>query len=136
MVTGFEDITFELTKFEKETIVPIVYETWKKKSPESITTAKEMISGVNAYCMRKGIFQPGKGKKTYKLNGPRLRKVVHYLRVSGKLPNLIANSKGYFITNDKEKIREFIKGCRQKANSFMEVASRVEYYNFVNNEQK
>ena len=41
---------------------------------------------------------------------------------------IFANSKGYFKTQDVEKIRKFIQSCRERANSFTEVADATEAY--------
>ena len=57
-----------------------------------------------------------------------MRKIIHKARVSGKLYDMIANSKGYFKTQDVEKIRKFIQSCRERANSFTEVADATEAY--------
>ena len=51
-----------------------------------------------------------------KINGPRLRKFVNHIRTNSILP-LIATSKGYFVTDDKEIILTQIVSLMQRANS-------------------
>lgn len=128
MVTGWEELTKELTPFEKEQIYPRVLRSWEKKSLEEYVNMSDMIKAINETAIKLN-WRTKRGKE-YKITGPRVRKIIHVLRVSGDLPNLIANSKGYFKTNDKEKIRNFIASCRERANSFKEVADCMQVYNF------
>lgn len=140
MVTGFEHITNELTAFEREKIVPIIVKSWKRRDPSSkqIITMKEMIKKTNDFCKKENIrsyrvLKKGSIKtstKCYIINGPRMRKVIHYIRVKGLIIDLIATSNGYFRSNDANEIANFIKSCRQRANSFNEVARAMEVYNF------
>lgn len=128
MVTGFEKYTQELTPFERSRIYPGVVKTWKKKPLEVVVNMKDMIAGVNVVADKLGWKR--RNGKPYRITGPRLRKIIHAMRVSGEVPNLIANSKGYFKTDDQDKIKDFIKSCRERANSFKEVADSLETYNF------
>jgi hypothetical protein len=131
MVTGFEELTYSLSAFEKSRILPIVLKGWRDKEENHIVQMKDMIKGLNDYCIKFKITRPNsKIGKIYKVNGPRMRQIIHYLRVSGKAYNLVATSKGYFITNDEKQLRAFIKSCRERANSFNEVANAMETYNF------
>lgn len=140
MVTGFEHITNELTAFEQKEIVPIIVESWKRKDPslKQIITMKEMIGKVNEFCSKESICSYTVSKsgaikvstKPYIISGPRMRKVIHYIRVKGLIIDLIATSNGYFRSNDSNEIANFIKSCRQRANSFNEVANAIETYNF------
>lgn len=140
MVTGFEDITNELTPFEQKEIVPIIVKSWKRKDPclKEIVKMKEMVRKTNEFCKKENIrsYRVLKGgsiktsTKHYIITGPRMRKVIHYIRVKGLIIDLIATSNGYFRTNDSNEIANFIKSCRQRANSFNEVARAMEVYNF------
>lgn len=140
MVTGFEQFSYELNQFEREIILPLVLRAWKRRDPneKKLIKMKDMIDGVNDLCKANQIFRQrtlknGKVKvykAIYKIDGPRMRKIIHHLRVSGKVKDLIATSEGYFRTNDPKQIANFIKSCRERANSFLEVANAMETYNF------
>lgn len=62
-----------------------------------------------------------------KLTGPRLRKLVNYIRSNGLLP-LIATSQGYFTTDCKETIAEQIKSLQERANSIKNCAIGLENF--------
>lgn len=124
MITGFEDLTYELTDIEKEIIYPKFVETWSKKPYDKLITMRSMMEGMQVWISKAQIKT--KKNKEYKLTGPRMRKIIHEARVKGDLKDVVANSRGYFRTTDKEKILLFIKSCKQKANSFTEVAYAME----------
>ena len=128
MVTGFEEFSYELTELEQQRIYPKFIEAWKARSFDVLITMKEMTDGMQDWIKKQNITT--KRGKVYKMTGPRMRKIIHCARVKGDLINMIANSKGYFKTNDQNKIRDFIKSCRERSNSFTEVANALETYNF------
>ena len=128
MVTGFEQETYELTPFERENILPRVVVSWRKKEEEQIITMKQMLIASNQKAAELGWLD--KRGKPYKVTGPRMRKVIHAIRAHGIIPNLIASSRGYFKSSDEKKIKNFIKSCTERANSFREVAQAMQTYNF------
>lgn len=129
MVTNFEDYTNELNEFEKTHILPIVIGSWQKKQIKEYVNMKTMIKGVNDWATTKPLYRPTKtGKnstKIYKIDGPRMRKIIHHIRVKNLVPKLIASSKGYYLTDDDKEVEMFIKSCRERANSFLEVANAM-----------
>lgn len=142
MVTGFQKVTNELTHFEKTTILPMIIESWRRKDSdkEEKILMKDMIKSVNAFCSANSIYnyrllksgEKRPHKKTYHITGPRMRKVIHDIRTSGAIKNLIATSDGYFRSNDPKKIADFIKSCIERSNSFMDVANAMIYHNQLN----
>jgi hypothetical protein len=48
------------------------------------------------------------------------------LRVSGRVTFLVANSKGYFRSNNRETIEEYITSLYERASSIREVAESVQ----------
>lgn len=138
MVTGFEYITSELTPFEEEIILPLIVNKWEKKQVGAVVSMKEMIEGVNKFCKTNGVHKYRKlksGKITidkypYTTTGPRMRKIIHYIRVKNLVKNLIATSDGYYKTQDLKEIENYIKSCRERANSFLEIANAMQTYTF------
>jgi hypothetical protein len=61
------------------------------------------------------------------MNGPRLRKMVNYIRTNGIIP-LIATSHGYFTTDCKETISEQIKSLQERANSIERCAAGLKKF--------
>ena len=62
----------------------------------------------------------------YKINGARVRKLVHHIRVTGIIKNLIASSKGYYITNDPKELERFKSSLLERRNSIDEVIKAME----------
>lgn len=128
MVTGFEEFSYELTEIEQQKIYPKFIEAWKGRVADELIKMNDMINGMQNWIIKQNITT-SKGK-IYKMTGPRMRKIIHCARVKGDLHNMIATSKGYFRTDDPQQIKNFIKSCRERANSFKEVADAMETYNF------
>lgn len=135
MVTGFETITYEPTKFELDVIMPIIKDGWresyKKNTCKEVIQRRRMVDGINHILEKRGYKAPRRQKGQpvpYKLTGPRFRAIIHYMRVKGEFNTLelLANSRGYFLSNDTEQIAKFIKSCRERANSFLETADAME----------
>lgn len=120
MIPGWEKHTYELTPIEMERLLPIVIESWRKKPVGEIVKMREMISGMNKYIEEKGMKD--KKGKLLKVTGPRMRKMIHTIRVTGTVYNLIATSRGYFKSDNIDEVISFIDSCTKRANSFSKVA--------------
>ena len=60
------------------------------------------------------------------LNGARIRKIVNHLRITGACPRLIASSKGYYVSNDREEITEYIQSLYARAEAILAVAKQMQ----------
>jgi len=117
-VTNFENYTHELTDQELE-ILPIVihgFRAYKKNNP---IKAQLIVTRMNNYLQENGY--------KIRLNGPRLRKLVNYIRSNSLLP-LIATSQGYFTTDCKQTIQEQIKSLQERANSIERCAQGLKEF--------
>jgi hypothetical protein len=104
MITLFEDITYELTEYEQYDILPIVIKGLSTKhGKENSITNKTMCEALT--------------KVGYKINGPRLRKIIHHIRVEQLLVGLCSNSKGYYITDNLEELEEYVLSLGQRIRS-------------------
>lgn len=131
MITGFESITYELTDFEQRVLLPLVIRGWNNRpyaefekvgGKLKMTNAKQAV--VNMSDMIKGINAQDHVKK--KVTGVRLRKVIHYIRMTGQIEHLVASSTGYYKTKNISKLKDFVKSNREKASSFTEIADAIE----------
>ena len=105
MLNGFETITMELAPFEINKIVPILQRVLLKQSNKTNPISnKRMVEGL---------------KKHFNINtnSVRIRKMIHFMRVSGTVSNLLSNSKGYYISEDKEEIKNCIRSLQQREKS-------------------
>lgn len=107
MITNFEDITYELTDKELK-LVPLIISGLKTKTKDNPIKEPEIVNKMKA--------------AGYKITGERLRKIVNYVRSNGLLP-IIATSKGYYVSYDKEEISKQIKSLHQRANSILSSAN-------------
>ena len=108
MITNFESITTELTEQEKLIL-------------------QQIIKGFSSHNKDNPIKEPDivrlfNERSPVKINGVRLRKIVNYIRSNGLLP-LIATSRGYYVSYDKNEIELQIKSLMQRARSIENCAN-------------
>ena len=115
MLEGFEEITQELTVYEKETLLPkIVAGLCTKKGKSMAITNRLICEAMKA--------------RGFQVTGPRLRKIVNYIRTNGLLPGLIATSQGYYITESVEELDSYIHSLAGRASEINKVRRcMVEY---------
>lgn len=100
MIDGFELETAPLTDDEKK-LVPIIIAGLNKMDDVSKALhGKEICKGINV-------------KYGANLTEPRLRKITNFIRSEGILP-VIATSKGYYISRDKDVIRKQVDSLDQR----------------------
>lgn len=113
MINNFEDITQELSGDEKK-VLPIL-----------INGLKNCIGKEKSYSNKKikGILLT---KYNIKLSEPRLRKIIQYIRVKGLVPCLIATSKGYYVSNDMNEVRDYCESLQQRINAIKQTKESIE----------
>ena len=62
------------------------------------------------------------------LTGPRLRKVINYIRRLKMVVNLVASSKGYYVETDPVKIRAYVDSLKQRAAAILEMSRSFEIH--------
>lgn len=123
MITGFENITHELTE-EELTLIPVLVAGFKRRTKDNPIKAPQIVKLVNE-------FMQGKGSKV-KLSEPRLRKCVNHIRTNGLLP-LIATSHGYYVSTDPQEIKSQIQSLYERASSIRRCADGMASLIAVNN---
>lgn len=121
MITNFEEYTFELNDNELK-LIPILIRGFNTHSESNPIKATEIIKQMNDYLVQ--------NNAKIRLTQPRLRKCCNYIRSNGMIP-LIATSRGYYVSTDKEIIRTQIDSLIQRANSIKRCADGLKV--FVNN---
>jgi len=112
MIKNFEEITKELSWYESAVLLPLFIRGLKNKiGKENAVTSTEIVRNLKS--------------KGYKLNGVRVRKLIHHIRVNHLIPRLIATSKGYYVSNDKEEIEAFILSLEQRISSIKEIKNAL-----------
>lgn len=104
MITLFEDITYELTEYETETLLPIVVKGLERKyGKQNAITNKKICEALK--------------NKGYKITEPRLRKIIHHIRVEQLIVGLCCNSKGYYVTDSIEELGRYVESLAQRIRS-------------------
>lgn len=100
MITGFEEYTKSLSK-EEQRIAPVVVNMLSYATGHQMAiTAKKISKAVK--------------KLGHKMRGPRVRKMIHELRVNQVVPNLIASSNGYYVSTDQKEKERYIKSLDER----------------------
>jgi len=114
MITGFEDYTFEVTDQEKKNILPkLLILLASAKGKQGVITNEQLVRTINE-C-------PGLQAAGIKTNTPRIRKMIHEIRVSDRIPLLIATSEGYYVSQDRDEVDKYLDSLRERINSITEV---------------
>jgi len=109
MIKGHEKETYELTDYELK-LLPMMLAGFRTKiGVDNAIKSNEICAGFEA--------------SGHKLTGVRLRKMVNYIRTNKLVLNLISSSKGYWIENDKERVKKFQESMIQRSNEIMRVAN-------------
>jgi len=112
MINGFEEQTHDLTEDEMK-VIPILVKGFKTL----VGKEKAMTAG-----------QIGDQIKEYHgttVSGPRLRKMVNYIRINHMVPLLVASSKGYYVSDDQQEMLDYIQSLKDRAGAIQEVADSL-----------
>jgi hypothetical protein len=115
MTEGFEEITAKLTE-EEQDLVPIfmkgfIYHTGKEKA----ITAKEI---------EQNLRDRGFGE----LTGPRVRKIINFIRMNNLVPGLLASYDGYWVSEDPIEISSYIESLRGRISAISAIKTQTENY--------
>lgn len=117
MITGFEDYTADLSEHELKHFVPNFIKQLSNKIGEKNAVTSSQI--------KKGYSTIG-----VKIEGPRIRKIINYIRCRNLVPGLIASSKGYYVATNKQDLDRYIKSLNERIASIQQVRKKtIEYYN-------
>lgn len=104
MITLFEEITYELTDYEMDTLVPVVVKGLKNKiGKENAITNRVICDKLKS--------------ANYKISEPRLRKIIHHIRIEQLIVGLCCNSKGYYVTDSLEELGRYVESLAQRIRS-------------------
>ena len=117
-ITNFEEYTHELSAEEME-ILPIVIHGFRQYKKNNPIKSELIVTRMNDYLKNNGF--------KIKMSGPRLRKMVNYIRSNSLIP-LIATSHGYFTSDCKETIIEQITSLMERANSIERCAQGLKKF--------
>jgi flagellar capping protein FliD len=112
MIKGFEEFTGELSEYEEEFILPVVHEfLCAAIGKDRAITNKEMVQQLKFVDL--------------KTSGPRVRHIIHILRVSDTISQLIATSDGYYITNDPDELKNYLDSLDERIKHISKVRHAI-----------
>ena len=112
MIKGFDDETSPLTDYELEKLVPVVAFGLKfHRGKKNAVTSTHICRALT-----------GKG---YKINGARLRKVVDHIRLNDIVSNVIASSKGYWVSDSRAEVMAHIDSLDSRARAILAVGDAL-----------
>lgn len=117
MLNGFEEITAPLTEHEK-TILPVIVSGLKRKV------------GVHNSVTNKAICEGLKRVKNIDINEARVRKIINHIRMHNLVPGLIANSKGYYISNNPKEVKAYIESLEGRKQAIEGITKQFKQYLF------
>ena len=112
MIKGFDEQTQPLTEYEEKFLLPVVISGLKtKRGADSAVTNNYIVS---------------KLKPRYKVDAPRLRKVINHIRVNDLLPGLIATSSGYYLATSESEINDYVDSLKGREDAIRAVRKAME----------
>lgn len=112
MIQGFEEQTQPLTAKEQQLIQPFIAGLRTKVGKQNAVTSDQIAAGIKMYC---GV----------KVDGPRIRKIINYIRLNGLVPGLMASSEGYYIATKPEELDEYIESLKGRITAISAVYSSI-----------
>lgn len=111
MIQGFETETAPLTDYERETVLPVIIDFLKYRLGKLAAITNKKLCD---------IFWE------YKLSGPRVRKIINYIRINDLIPCLVATSDGYYVAQSEEELFNYEVSLRGREEAIRAVRQSVE----------
>ena len=99
MIKGFSNETSPLNDYELRVLLPVILAGLKDKQGKRNAVTNGYIIG--------RLKQQG-----YRIDAPRLRKVINHIRTNDLIPGLIATSEGYFLAEDEQELMDYEESLR------------------------
>ena len=99
MIKGFSNETSPLNDYELRVLLPVILAGLKDKQGKRNAVTNGYIIG--------RLKQQG-----YRIDAPRLRKVINHIRTNDLIPGLIATSEGYFLAEDEQELMNYEDSLR------------------------
>ena len=115
MITNFEGQTHQLTGKEKAWLQIIIKGLLTKAGKENVVTAEAMCRGLLS---SQGIA----------ITGPRIRKIINYIRNNNLIKGLVATSEGYYISNDPTEVATYIESLAGRESAIANIRKGMSEY--------
>ncbi len=113
MITGFEEYTEELNDYERDVLLPLIVPVWKnRRGRDRSITNKTFIKRLR--------------NEGHRIDGPRFRKIMHVIRVSGMVPGILATSDGYYVAQTEEEWEDYIRSINERLHHITALRNAIE----------
>jgi len=116
MISGFEDFTYELTEEERGVFLPRLVEHLDLVKKQGNTGPSHSMTNKD---LAVAIGLPDTG------SGPRMRKLIHAVRVERLVTALCSGASGYYLAENLQQLEYCLLSIRQRIRSIAEVASAL-----------
>jgi len=113
MIKGFEEYTRELNDDENASIDLVAEIIEESVGKDMSITNKEICELVTQH------------RCDVEISSPRMRKIIHIIRVTGKVENVLATSKGYYVAETQKEWLDYLDGLASRLDSIMDVQSAI-----------
>lgn len=113
MIKGFSNETSPLNDYELRVLLPVILAGLKDKQGKRNAVTNGYIIG--------RLKQQG-----YRIDAPRLRKVINHIRTNDLIPGLIATSEGYFLAEDEQELMDYEDSLRGREEAIKAVRLAIE----------
>lgn len=113
MIIGFEEETATLSDKEME-LLPCFVDRLKLRVGKS--------NAVTNTDMRAGF----KRVKNIDIPPSRVRKIINYIRMNDLVPCLIATSAGYYVSNDKNELKQYVQSLMGRERAIRAIRQKIE----------
>lgn len=118
MIDGFEDIVYDLTEEEKLLV------------PGFVASLKKRIGFMNAITASE-ITRIYKERYDIEIPGPRVRKIINYIRNHYMVLGLMATSKGYYVSQNINELVRYSGSLRQREQRIADIRKKLDDYILV-----
>lgn len=113
MIKGFSNETSPLNDYELRVLLPVILAGLKdKQGKRNAVTNGYIIGRLKQQC--------------YRIDAPRLRKVINHIRTNDLIPGLIATSEGYFLAEDEQELMDYEDSLRGREEAIKAVRLAIE----------
>ena len=98
MIKGFSNETSPLNDYELRVLLPVILAGLKNKQGKRNAVTNNYIIG--------------RLRQSYKVDAPRLRKIINHIRTNDLLPGLIATSEGYYLATSEQELMDYEDSLR------------------------
>lgn len=99
MIRGFDKQTAPLSEYEEKTLLPVLVRGLQVKvGADKVVAGSAIVRGMKQY--------------GFKIDGPRLRKIINHIRTNDLIPGLVSNAQGYYVATSADEIDECIESIQ------------------------